>query len=459
MTISYLHADFVEFAAGMPAIAVSWAQIKRDVNYLAAQLSGVNPSKPAPSLGDIPMPLYGLAYSVFIEDLAISQSGKHAILTARMAANVHPHGAPDEVIYAYLIETKIPAKLTLSYDTPTSELFWSQSGNAPPVINGQFGPNADAALAKTTIPQPQRDNYLLEVDRTIKWLTGPSFVNLVVGALTRYSLRELTPWLRFLEPLRISVRTTHILVTASRATMTVGDCDPQTVTIEPDPNFPYGEPIPNPTIDSAKIDLAVYVPRTRLFEFFANKIEPAILVADRGGGLIKWSIAGSVGLKALVLDILTAEGLSGVLWTRADVDFVAAARAWVDGPCGIQIGLASASVIGKGHFEAEITLRVDLQGSYVEASLHITAADVIPDWDVHTPLFWPLDEIASSILEHISRNEVRKLVGSVSRIGRWYVLGMPYKYRETLPADAIVSSSAQGLKQVSSVFCLHHRRG
>jgi hypothetical protein len=459
--ISYLHRDFIDFAAGMPAIAISWRQIKRDVKYLEGELAGTNPDRPAPSLANIPMPVFDLAFSVFVEHLEVKQSGSHAVLDVKFRANVHLLGLPTEVIYSYVIETPNPVTLVLDYNRPGNEVFWRQQGSVIPRINGQFGPNADAVLAKSKIPEPRRDTYLSDVDRNIKWLTGSNFINLVTNVLIRYSLGELAWWFRFAEPIRFSVTSSHILITASRATLTIGDCNPESIEIEADPDFPYKETIPAPKIVSDHIDFAVYAPRTRLFQFFAKKIEPAVNVADNGGGVIKWSIDGSIGLKSLILDILTTQGLSGVLFVRAQVDFVAAARAWIDGPSGSRLSLASASVLGKGNFEAEIALQVVPKGAYVEAILRVTRADIPPggvDWEVHTKLGWPLDQVASIILDYISKNEIRKLEGSVTRLGKWSVLGMPYKYLETLPNGYTPDTSVQGLHKVSSMFCLHGRK-
>lgn len=456
---SPLHSQFIVFAKGMPAIAISWAYIQRDVDALLKTLAGTNPGQPAPSMRDIPMPVYGLAYSVFVQSLTIAQSGNNATIQISIAANVHPRGNPDKVIFAYDLQTTNPAVITLDFSKDTNEVFWRAQGSVVPTIQGAFGPDADTALAMTTIPVPQRDTYLTEVDRPIRWLTAPTLISLVTDALPRYALGEFVPWLRFVEPLRIRTIGTHILITASRAHQTIGACSPTDVVIEPDPAFPYGEVIPAPSGFLAA-DMALYVPRTRLFEFFAKAIEPAILVSSSGGGVIKWSMAGSVGLKQLVLDILSANGLSGVLWTRAVVDFVASARAWIDGPCGTKIGLASASVIGKGAFEAKITLTLDLAAAVVEATLEVTQADLPNvDWDVHTPLGWPIDAVAGEIINHISTDEVRKLVGTVKKLGRWSIVGLPWRYVENLPTSHTLTPISEGLANVSVIVALRDNPG
>jgi hypothetical protein len=449
--ISVLQAKFIDFARGMPAVAISWRQIKRDIDLKVQSLAGVNPAAPSPFLGNVRMPVHSLAFSVFVEALDVNPSGNTAELGVRLIANIHPHNQPDQVIRSYVIESDPTALIGLELDDTTNEVHWQEQGGSMPRITPDWGPDADAVLNTTSIPDPKRDNYLAEVERQIIWLTGPSFVRLVAGVLPRYRLSEIVPWLRLSAPLRIELASPHIVITSTRATLLVGDCTPEAITIEPDPAFPYGEAIPAPTLDSSDIELAVYAPKTRLFEFFAKKVSPAIMVSDSGGGVVKWSLAGSIGLKSIVIDLKSAQGLTGVIAIDSSVDFVAGARAWIDGPSGSKLSLASASVLGTGNFGADIQLAVDVAARSLEAVLTITHSS-LPNvsWDIGTPLGWPLDQIAGEILNHVSRQEIQKLAGSVSRIGKWEVVGLPLKYLDTYRPWETPIAHSEGLAGVSA---------
>lgn len=449
--ISNLQAKFIDFAKGMPAVAISWKQITRDIELLVRSLAGLSPAQPSVFMGNVRMPVYGLAYSTFIDTLSVTPAGTRAQLNVKLTANIHPYGDPDQVIRSYIIETDPISQISLEYDDTTYEVYWQEQGSAVPRITPNWGPNVDAVLSNTALPDPKRDSYLNEVERQIIWLTGPSFIRLVTGILPRYRLSDIVPWLRLRPPLKIDLSLPHVVITAPRATVTVGDCTPETLNIEPDPDFPYGELIPQATIKSDDVDLAVYAPKTRFFEFFAKKIEPAILVSDSGGGLIKWSLAGSVGLKSIVLNLITAQGLTGVIAIAASVDFVAAARAWIDGPSGSKLSLASASVLGTGDFEADVRLTLDISAGIIEAVLAVTNSR-LPNvsWDVNTPIGWPLDQVANEILNHASKDEIRTLTGKITKIGKWDVAGLPLKYRDTLgQAEAPVAYS-EGLDRVSA---------
>ncbi len=449
--ISQLQARFIDFAQGMPAIAISWSQIRRDIQLKVQSLAGVNPANPSVFLGNIRMPVYGLAFSVFIDALDVNPAGNTAELNIQLTTNIHPYNQPDQVIRSYAIRTNPTALIGLEFDETTNDVYWQEQGGSLPSISPDWGPDADNVLATTTIADPKRENYLAEVERQIIWLTGPSFVRLVAGVLPRYRLSEIVPWLRLSAPLRIELGAPHVLITATRATLLVGDCTPEAIVIEPDPDFPYGQAIPAPTLDSNSIELAVYAPRTRLFEFFSNKVAPAILVSDAGGGVVKWSLAGSIGLKHIVIDLRSAQGLTGVLAIDSSVDFVAAARAWIDGPSGSKLSLASASVLGTGNFGADIQLSVDISARSIEAVLTVTRSDLAnPDWAVGTLLGWPLDQIAGEILNHISRQEIRKLAGSVTRLGKWEVLGLPLDYLDTYRQWERPDAHSEGLAGVSA---------
>jgi len=457
--LSELHWKFIQFAGGMPAIGISWSQVKLDVDRVAKSLAGVEPAQPSPLMANMRMPVYQLAYSVFVRRLTLAPRGSICEMETQMLVNVHTLSHPELVIRSYTVETATPANVSLGFDNAANEVFWQEQGSSQPKITPAWGSDADRVLSMTTIPDPKRDHYLDEVERQIIWLTGPSFVRLVADILPRYRLSEIVPWLRLHAPLRVDVTSPHIVITASRATVTVGNCSPETTEIVPDPAFPYGESIPRPTLSSGQVDLAVYAPRTRLFDFYAKALEPAVLVAVRGGGAIKWALAGSVGLNKLSLSVSTAQGTSGVLGIAAIIDFVAAAQAWFDGPCGIRLSLASASVIGSGDFSGELQINLDWGAQLVEAVLVVTKSDLPnPSFDVSTPLPWPLDQIAGEILRHVTQDEARKLAGSAVRLGRWHVVGLPLEYLDTVkPAE--LSAHSEGWKSVSAFTGVWRRKG
>jgi hypothetical protein len=211
-------------------------------------------------------------------------------------------------------------------------------------------------------------------------------------------------------------------------------CTPQTIDVVPDPTFPYGQPVPAPTLRGPHLDFAVYVPKTRLIDFYAAQIMPAVAVSDSGGGVIKWLMDGHVGLRKLTIDVQTAQGISGIISIQAGVDFLAYAKAWVEGPCGTQIAVGSATVQGDGTFGADIAIVIDLVSGYIEADLTVTQSVINPHWDIHTPFGWPLDAVADEVLNNISRDQVRKLAGTAMHLGRWSILALPASYLNYLAA-------------------------
>src|SRR5215217_4235362 len=96
--ISDLHAKFIRFAHGMPAIAISWGQIQQEVALLARRLRGQPPTKPSPLMENMPMPVYGLAYSVFVRRLSIAPKANACEMDVEVLVTVHLEKHPELII-------------------------------------------------------------------------------------------------------------------------------------------------------------------------------------------------------------------------------------------------------------------------------------------------------------------------------------------------------------------------
>lgn len=457
MASTDLHIRFIDFAGGMPAFGFSLDTLRNDIATLQSALAGVYPGKPNATMANISMPLYRLAYSAFLDTLQVNIVGGAAQLTATIRATIHPKDQSNDVIRSYLVSTVDPIVVILDYDQAARRLFWRQQGS--PVVDMQpaWGADADAILASTTIPSPQKDTFLKEVEQPSFFSTQNMFVQLLVALLPSYELGEIAPWLTLLEPLRYDYAGNHFLVTAQRAQISVGGCDPKLVTVEPDPDFPYGMPIPSPSMGANRVDFAVYLPKTRFINFVSGVLEPAVLVSTGGGGLIKWSAAGAFGLKKLTADIATGITygnakltVTGNIGLAAVIDFLGTARAWVDGPSGLKIGLASVSLTGTGNFAAQIRLTVDPVAGFVYADLVVTQADVTPNFDTSTGLPWPIDDVIDLVLDRVAHNEVKKLVGQVTHLGRWDFMGIPSAYLDHIPGGVGAVPIMEGLEGVSA---------
>ncbi len=460
MDISRLHREVINFAKGMPAFAISWSQVMRDVARIEKALGGIEPDQPAISMKNIPMPLYRLAFSGFVHKLTLTPSASSADLGVELIANVHPLGRPELVIREYKIVTISPTPMVLDYLSASGEVYWRLQGLQQPDITPNWGPDYIKNLGMTSIPAPQDQNYLDEVERTIFWLTGSSFINLVAQCLPKYPLTEFVPWLRFLNPIQSYFDRDHIIITASSAEMTTPGCNPTSVIVVPDPTFPYGEPIPAPFAQPTDADFAVYSPKTRLVDFVAGSLQPAILVRNENlGGFVKSDIAGAFGLSKFTVDIGVGSGPTGIVDISAQITFLGEARAWIDGPSGMRIGLASASVIGDGDLGATISLSSDIPQGTVTADLRITQSD-LPNvrWDIHSPLPWPLDAIGAAILDGISKDEIKKLNRQVVRLGKWNVLGLPLSYVDTLRGNGVIPN-VEGAQRVSALFSIKRKPG
>ena len=449
--ITDLMHDFISFAKGMPAFSISWEQIKLDVKNTIDEIKNTGSTQTSPFLTNIRMPVYSLAFSVEIVSLSLSETSAGAELNVLLKASIHTYNEPSKIIRTYTIETTQSSILRMDIDVSSGYLFWQQQGHNLPNISAEAWPaDVEEILKDTPIPEPRRQNYLDEVERQIFWLTGPSFIRLVTDILPKYNLSEYMPWFMFKSPLRVKYSNNYVIATSKRGTLLLDGCVLETVDVEPDPDFPYNHTIPEPTL-TANHDYSVYSPKSTLFKFMADKVMPAVMVSDSGGGVVKWKMTGSVGLKALEVSLQSSQSLDQILSISSNVEFVAGARAWIDGPSGSRLSLASASIIGDGEFGADIKFNVDVPRGTIKATLFITHCKIDPHWDLNTPLNWPIDAIASELLNHVSKKEVSKFTRRVIQVGEWKFLGLPFDYLETMPNYHVPIASGEGLQGVSGL--------
>ncbi|MBW7964144.1 hypothetical protein [Bradyrhizobium sp. BR 10261] len=460
MSTSDLQEQFLSFAKGMPALAFAKSLLTRQLSEMKDQLGGAYPEA-GPAMGNIPLPVFDLAYSAFLDDIHVSVNGDTATLQMEMRATVHRISRPSEIIREYRISLKSePAIIKFQYLSTTRTLAWAEDGNVLPKITPSWGANADDVLVKTSIPDPKEDCFLREVEQPILWNTSNAFVSLVVNALPCYDLASLAPWLTLLDPIRITASDRYILVSASRAKVDIGGCTPMTMVVEPDPDFPYGESL-KPADCQSTADVAVYLPKTRIGRFVAGSVEPAILInSGEKGGAIRWQIMGSFGIKAFIAtvsggiaigDPATGLVVSGLLELRSLVDFLGVARAWVDAPSGKKLSLASTSVIGNGGLGVDVTVRLNPTTGVLNAELVVTQAIIHPDFVVDTPLGWALNAIAGTALDDFAKLQVSVLRGTVAR-GQWEIMSVPPWCSHLLSTGAQAVPVLEGREGVAAIF-------
>ncbi|MEO1681375.1 MAG: hypothetical protein AAFU80_24790 [Pseudomonadota bacterium] len=468
MSSTDLQKDFFDFAGGRPAVSISKQVVVTGVGNLRNELSGVYPDAPSLLMANARLPVYNLAYSVFVDDLEILLNTANPELKIAVRATVHPFGDPKKVISTYTITFDEPILLNIRYNSSIRELYWDPSSSPVPIIEPEFSADAEDILASQGVQDPVIDNYIQQVETPIIWNTSSSFIRLVIDALPRYSLSELVPWLTFIDPLQITMSDNYILCTADKSMISIGGCTPIEMVVEPDPDFPYGQPAPIQT-EISRADVSLYLPKTRLISFVSDTVQPAIM-ANTGvrGGVIKWQMSGAFGLKEFFLDVsggiqvgnpfggdLT---LSGLFEAHTAIDFVGVARAWVDGPCGTKVGLASADVIADGRFAANIAITYAPTEGTLTADLFVTDANLNSGINIDA-VGWPIDDILGLLADHLAEKEVKKLASTVARIGKWEFLRTPDWLLEGIEQDALLAPVTEGQSHVSSQFGLTSIRG
>lgn len=469
MTSTDLQVHCHEFAGGRPALAFSIEHLEKAILQFGTALAGTYPDIPHPNMANAKLPVFNLAYSGFVRTLQLDLLGGVPLLSAALVATVHPFGHPEQVIASYEVTLDRPLDVFLAYSEATRELRWASSTSPLANVAPSFTPEAEQILQGLGLPEPVLDTYERKVETTIIWNTSNTFVQLVINSLPPIDLGELAPWLTLIDPLLFDYRARYLVVTSDRVRMTIGNCTPVDVVVEPDPNFPYGMPPPVESRTSNAL-VAAYLPKTRLVDFVSGTVMPAVMY-DTGerGGLIKWRMNGAFGLKSFTVDVsggiqignpLTGNlTLRGTLSASTAIALTGVARAWVDGPCGIKVGLASASIQGDGAFAADIVMTYRSPGgpgtadygATLEAELLVTKSELDPNIDIDA-VGWPIDDILGNLSDHLVSNEIHKLSGVVKKLGKWEMLSVPNWVVDTLPSYLRIGPVLESMDGISSVI-------
>jgi hypothetical protein len=418
---------------------------------------------------DVKLPVYDLAYSSFVDKLELTFASGTPQLLVGLNATVHSKGKPSEIIATYKVSLDRPLDLILAYSRTTRELRWASKTSPLANVSPKFSKGAEEILKKMGVPHPVLDTYERKVESPIVWNTANTFVQLIINALPSIDIGQMAPWLTLLDPLQFNFGTRYLVVTSDRMTLSIGHCTPVDVEIEPDPNFPYQMPEPIET-ERSKTAVAVYLPKTRLIEFISKNVMPAIMY-DTGerGGVIKWRMSGAFGLKAFSLDVTAGIqlgdpysgdlALRGTLSASTDIALTGVARAWIDGPCGTKAGLATASIQGDGAFAADVVMTYQSPGGLgrpdygatIEGELIVTTSELDPGVIIDA-VGWPIDDIIGLLIDHLVKNEVHKLSGTVHKLGRWNMITAPDWLVDLFGTQVRLCPVVESTKGIASVI-------
>ena len=476
MSSTDLQVHCHEFAEGRPALAFSLEHIKRAVNTFGSTLAGKFPHNPHYLMRNARLPVYSLAYSGFVKKLQLRIKNGSPQLWVELLATVHPYREPSKVIVTYEITIDDPVDVFLSYSEVTRELRWASRSSPLATVHSTFSDNAKDILRELGVSEPVLDNYKRDVEVVVLWTTSSSVVQLVVNALPPIDVGEMVPWLTLLDPLQFDFGKRYLIISSEKCRMSIGVCSPVDVLIEPDPQFPYKAPDPV-EIKRSRAVAAVYLPKSRLVEFVSKNVMPAVMY-DTGerGGIIKWRMSGAFGLREFIVDVSGgiqignpwsgALTLSGTLSTSTAVALTGVARGWIDGPCGVKVGLASASIQGDGEFRADIEITYHSPGgpgtsdygATLEAELLVKRSVLDPNINIQA-VGWPIDEIIEELVDHLVAREVHKLSGVVRKLGKWDMVSVPSWLVDLLGPRARLGPVIESLSGVSSVIGITENDG
>jgi hypothetical protein len=242
----------------------------------------------------------------------------------------------------------------------------------------------------------------------------------------------------------------------------VGQCNPQTITVDPDPKFPEA-PVPLPTLPDPTVDFAIYAREQTFSDLLSKELLARVPVSEGGGGLIRWEISGTASLDPSgqpIVAVQTAQGELGV-FTASDVANVdSEVSAWNDGPSGLRLSLDLSEMNVVGDFVADFDVAAtiaktgsvgEIDANLVVQSCSRTAAGLFPGGG---PL---IDKVVTPIIDSIAQDQLDTLAGTIARISRTLVLGLKLKYLKTVKPLKLATGYAEGLAKVSAFVAVYRK--
>jgi hypothetical protein len=307
---------------------------------------------------------------------------------------LHPIGKSAEPIVTAVYSIK-NAQLEPIYDASISEFCWISKNAASMTLSseqwGQDQALIDAGyIAKDGTADKQA--FLQDIYYGFKWLNAR---NLLPSIIRTIPFPQVQRWflpyaLSF--PFRYSVLNGYLIVLTDTVQNIFDDCGAsQSPSVPPTATWELkaGSPPPASPFDNATPDFMLYVGAKNLVSWHARQIAPAVMLSGAGGGFVRWSYDIAVGVTSFLLDLIPAPN-GGGLALHMDLRLAGQAAAWIDGPSGTRLSLASATITADGAVDAtaivhyvpssgHIDLDADVGVSVDKNSVHLGAGGLFND--------------------------------------------------------------------------------
>jgi hypothetical protein len=319
----------------------------------------------------------GVRFSFLFDDHAFALS-PNLELSIDLRVWLHPTGQPNNPIVTLLYRIA-RARIQPLYDTTISEFCWiSVSTGSVTLVSETWGTDQaliDAGYEKTD-HTTDKQRFLEEIFYGFKWVND---ANLLPSIIRNIPFPQLQKWflpfaLQF--PFDYAIQDGYLIIWTKLVSNIFHNCGPaQTPSTPPKSGFQVraGSPAPSSPYDNYSPPFALYIAATNLVSWQANQLAPAVMLSGSGGGFIRWGYDLAVGVKSFMLDLIPAPN-GGGLALHLDLRVAGIATAWIDGPSGTRLSLASCSLTADGTVDASAVVEYVPKTGQIDLDTTIHAA-------------------------------------------------------------------------------------
>ncbi|MEQ1758230.1 MAG: hypothetical protein ABL986_07925 [Vicinamibacterales bacterium] len=400
MSLSSLHDYFETETPEGGGFAIHSSAMRTTIAALFGALA-----VPAPSNTNIAMDQASRVRFSFLFDASTFRLSGTFECSVNVRVWLHPAGQSHAAIVTaeYQIQN---ARIEPIFDTAVKEFKWTTRSVGSVVLASETWSPTDAALVAAGYALPDgsgdRQRFLDEIYYGFKWLNAR---NLLPSVLTNIPFPQVQNWflpfsLQF--PFTTSVFDDYLVVWTNEVRAVFHDCgninDGSTAPVSQWQLRP-GSPNPESPYDAQTPGFAMYLGAQNLVSWQALRLAPAVMLSDSGGGFLRWSYDVAVSVRSFMLDLIPGQG-GGRLELNSGLRAVGQATAWVDGPSGSRLSLATAALTADG--QVRVTAEVEFEAKTRQLVLETTVRAAIDRNSVDLTgggLVWPLTAVGAEIAE------------------------------------------------------------
>jgi hypothetical protein len=339
----------------------------------------------------------------FLFDSASFQLSTTLGLSVKLKIKLHPNGKPNEPIVTVDYDIQ-DAQLEPLYDTAVAEFCWiSASTGSISLADETWGTDQaliDAGYQKSD-HTADKEKFLEDIYYGFKWLNSRALLPSIIRNIPFPQVQKWFLPFALMSPFKYAVQSRDLIIWTDVVRNVFQGCGTsETPSTPPSPSWRVrpGSPAPSSRFDNADVPFALYIAATNLVSWQAGQVAPAVMLSGGGGGFIRWSYDVAAAVRSLMLDLIPAPN-GGGLSLHLALRIAGLATAWIDGPSGTRLSLATAGLTADGTVDATAIVEYDPKSGHID--LETTVAAAIDKNSVDLSGGGLFDEVLADIVEFL----------------------------------------------------------